>query len=308
MKIIYWGNSLFSLKPLEVLAQNVTVVAVVTAPDTVVGRGMKTPRLNPIKEFAIQHNIPVLQPAKLKNNTEFIEMLNSFEAVLFVLVSFGKIVPASIFTLPRKGMINLHASLLPSLRGASPIQFALWQGLEETGNTVQYIAAGMDEGDILAQELMPILPEDDYYSLEQRLSSSGANLVLEVVRGLENNAIKALPQNHDMASYCSLITKEDGIVDFSMTAEEILRAYKALKHFPGIALPWKDGMLKIIECVLGDKEGKRGEILNISPDGLELACHEGSIIFKIVQASGKKACSAKDFANGMRLKLGDILS
>lgn len=307
MRIVFWGNSLFSLKPLEVLARHFDICAVVTAPDTFVGRGMKSVRINPIKEYALSQKIPLLQPEKVKNNPILLEELSTLNADLFVLVSYGKMIPPSIFSFPPHGMINLHASLLPKLRGASPIQFALWQGLEETGCTVQYIVQGMDEGDILAQRTVPIAPEDDYFSLEDKLSQDGAQLLLYTVQAMAAAKIKAMHQNNDEASYCSLITKEDGAVDFTMTAEEIIRAWKALKHFPGIYLPLEMGHLKILSCGIGQGKGKKGEILEISSKGLLIAVHESALLLQQVQSSGKKQCSARDFANGIRLKKGDIL-
>lgn len=307
MKIVFWGNSNFSLKPLQILAQHYPIAAVVTAPDTFVGRGQSTPRQNPVKEFALAKGLPLLQPASVKKNPDLEQTLGQIGAELYVLVSYGKIIPASIFNLPPKRMINLHASLLPQLRGASPIQFALWQGLGETGNTVQYIAAGMDTGDVLAQSLVRISDSDDYFSLEEKLAQDGAELLLKTVQAMEKGRAPSLPQNNDAATYCSLITKADGIVEFMMTAEEIVCAFKALKSFPSIALPLECGMVKILDCAQGEGKGKAGEILDISPEGLLVACHEGALLIKQLQAPAKKAAHARDFANGLRLKKGDIL-
>ena len=309
MKIIFFGNSEFSVLPLQKMIESFEVIAIVTAPDSVVGRGQQKSRLNPIKELALQHNIPILQPAKLKNNTEFHQALKEFNADLHIIVSYGKMIPKDLIELPKYNTINLHSSVLPKLRGAAPIQYALWQGLTQTGNTVQFISEGMDEGDIIDQSIVPIDPKDDYLALEQKLALNGAELLKQSVLKIQSNIANATPQNHDDATYTKLISKDDGAVHFSMSADDIYNAFRALKGRPGIFVPLSLGDIKIVDCELSPLEHSEveGEILAITNDSLVISCYEGCICLKTVQAPNKKALCGKDFANGTRLKVGSVL-
>lgn len=309
MKIVFFGNSEFSVLPFEKLIQQFEVVGLVTAPDSVIGRGQQRNRINPVKELALKYNIPILQAAKLKNNQELYQQLIHLGADLHVIVSYGKIIPSDMIHIPHYNTINLHASLLPSLRGAAPIQYALWQGLEKTGNTVQFITEGMDEGDIIGQSIISINPQDTYESLEQKLAQDGTELLSQCILKIEQEIVQPYPQNHDKATYTSLIKKEDGAVFFSMSANEIINAYRAFKNKPGIHLLLVMGQVKILDCALSDipHSEKEGEILKIQPEGIIISCYQGSILLKTLQAPNKKALSGRDFANGNRLKIGLIL-
>lgn len=310
LKVVFFGNSDFSVKPFEKIIENFDVVALVTAPDTVIGRGQKKARINPVKEIAIKNNIPIVQPAKLKNNQEFHQQLVNLNADIHVVVSYGKIIPHDLIFIPKYNTINLHASLLPKFRGAAPIQYSLWQGLSCTGNTVQFINEKMDEGDIIGQSIVPISPEDDYVSLEKKLSENGAQLVIECLQKIKINIALPIKQNHDEATYTKLIAKEDGAVYFSMSAQEIFDAYRAFIIWPGIYAPLDLGHLKILECSIWDRESKNepGTILDINDQGIVIACDEGSILLKTVQLPTKKPLHGRDFCNGIRLKKGSILS
>lgn len=308
MKIVFFGNSDFSVSSLETLIQNHDVVGVVTAPDTNIGRGQNKARLNPIKELALQHDIPLLQPERLKNNEEFYSALKSLNADLHVIVSYGKIIPKNMIDIPPYNTINLHASLLPDLRGAAPIQYSLWKGYQNTGNTVQFITEKMDEGDIIKQSHLFIDKEDDYFSLENKLSTDGANLLLESIELLQQQGFQALPQDHDKATYTKLISKEDGEVFFSMTAEDIVNTFRAFRQRPGIYFSSEIGNIKIIECSVSDLEPseKNGEIIAISAEGIIISCDESTVLLSTLQAPNKKAVNAKDFANGHRFTTGYI--
>lgn len=309
MKIVFFGNSDFSVKPLEALIEKGYVIGIVTAPDSVVGRGQQKPRLNPIKELGEKNNIPVFQPDRLKNNTEFFEALVKLQADLHIIVSYGKMIPKEMIDIPKYRTINLHASLLPDLRGAAPIQYSLWKGYKQTGNTVQFITEKMDEGDIISQSHVIIDSKDDYLSLENKLSQDGATLLLESIKLLQQKDFQATPQNHELATYTKLLNKEDGEVFFSMTAEDIVNTYRAFRYRPGVYLPLSIGNVKILECELSTQECTEniGEILSITDDGIIISCDESSILIKNLQPPNKKAMNAKDFANGNRFRIGDIL-
>ncbi|MGL4367071.1 MAG: methionyl-tRNA formyltransferase [Brevinemataceae bacterium] len=307
MKIVFFGNSDFSVKPFKEIIKHWEVCGLVTAPDSMVGRGLKQIRINPVKDIALQHGIPVLQPSKLKNNTEFYEELRNLNADLHIIVSYGKIIPKDMISIPRLNTINLHASLLPKLRGAAPIQFALWRGDTLTGNTVQFITEKMDEGDIIEQSFVNIAPEDTYSSLENKLAEDGSELLSQCVRKLEFGTAKSTPQDHSQATYTKLITKEDGFVFFSMSASEIVNTFRALSIRPGVFLESNLGNIKIVDCCESDicNNSQEGIILEINNEGIVVSCFEqSSILLKSLQISGKKPLSGKDFANGFKLKTG----
>ncbi|MGL4388178.1 MAG: methionyl-tRNA formyltransferase [Brevinema sp.] len=309
MKIVFFGNSDFSVKSFEKLIHHFDVKALVTAPDSVIGRGQKASRLNPVKLVAEKHQIPILQPEKLKNNTNLFDQLKSFDADIFVIVSYGKIIPQDMITIPKYDTINLHSSLLPALRGAAPIQYALWQGLSETGNTVQFINEKMDEGDIIGQNSVTIEPEDNYISLENKLSHTGAKLLISCLEKIKDKSITRIVQNNEDATYTKMISKEDGAVYFSMTAEDIINTYRAFIVKPGIYFPLKIGNLKILDCAISDLpySGKEGEILDVNDEGIVVSCYESTILLKKVQLPTKKPLCGKDFCNGNRLKKGLFL-
>ncbi|MGL4676242.1 MAG: methionyl-tRNA formyltransferase [Brevinema sp.] len=313
MKIIFFGNSNFSILPLQKLIETVDVIAVVTSPDSFIGRGQNNTRTNPVKELAIAHHIPIFQPTTLKNNKELLKSLQTLKADLHIIVSYGKIIPNEMIDIPPYKTINLHASCLPIFRGAAPIQYALWNGLNQTGNTVQFITEKMDEGDIITQSIVLIEEQDDYTSLEKKLAQDGANLLSQSLSLIQEPNFTPKKQNHQQASYTKLITKEDGAVFFSMVAQDIINAFRAFKEKPGIFLPLSIGNIKILDCHLGsgyenpNSKTQEGEILTVNPQGITVACHDGSIILTIVQAPNKKAVSAKDFINGNRLTIGSIL-
>lgn len=309
MKIVFFGNSEFSVVPFQRIINDFDTVGLVTAPDTVVGRGQKHHRHNPVKDLALQYHIPIMQPAKLKINEEFRNELFKLNADLYVVVSYGKMLPHDIIEYPKYKTINLHASLLPKLRGAAPIQYALWQGLRQTGNTVQFITEGMDEGDIIAQSQVIIDTHDDYLSLEHKLAIDGADLLSQAIQDIQNHRIINTPQNHDLATYTKLITKSDGAVYFSMSAEDIFNSFRAFKNRPNIYVPLSIGTIKILDCALSDYQHTKqeGEILDLTDEGMIVSCYEGTILLKILQAPTKKALHAKDFANGNRLKKGSVL-
>ncbi|MGL4394367.1 MAG: methionyl-tRNA formyltransferase [Brevinema sp.] len=309
MKIVFFGNSDFSVKPLETLISQFEVKAVVTAPDSVVGRGQKTSRKNPVKELAEKHSIPILQPEKLRKNENFMDELKAFEADIFVIVSYGKIIPKDMISIPKHETINLHSSLLPYLRGAAPIQYALWTGLKETGNTVQFINEKMDEGDIIGQNIVPIAAEDNYTTLEQKLSATGAELLVTCLKQIADGSVVRIIQNHDKATYTQMISKEDGAVDCSMAAEDIVNTFRAFIVRPGIYFPLEIGDMKVLDCAVSDLPAseQQGEILDINEEGFVVSCHEGSLLLKKVQLPSKKPLHGRDFCNGNHLKKGSIL-
>ncbi|MGQ9799569.1 MAG: methionyl-tRNA formyltransferase, partial [Ignavibacterium sp.] len=217
MKIIFMGTPQFAIPSLKAIYESKhQLLAVVTTPDRERGRGQKI-TFTAVKQFAIDNNIPVYQPEKLKGNQEFVEQMKSLQSDLFVVVAF-RILPKEIFEIPRYGSFNLHASLLPKYRGAAPIQWALINGETETGLTTFKLAEKVDTGNIYLQEKIPIYPEDDFGTLHDKLSELGADVVLRTIEMIESGNYQLLQQDDSLASFAPKITKEICRIDWNKSA------------------------------------------------------------------------------------------
>jgi methionyl-tRNA formyltransferase len=318
MNIVFWGSSDFSMPSLERIAAAHTVSAVVTNEDAACGRGMKELKTTPVKKFALDKNIPVLQPCDLKDE-KFREELAAIGADLFVVVSYGKILPVSVLEMPRLRSVNLHASLLPKYRGASPIQTALVNGDAVTGVTVQYMSKEMDRGDVLTGRELKVLPEDNYRTLSEKLSVLGAETLLETIRTIGSGTAAAKPQAESEATYSKLIRKEDGKISFiDNTASDIYNKWRGYYVWPGVFTVYcnaekepesrgPENLVYLTELVLeGDPEEKKeaGKILRADKQGLVVGCKKGSIGIRKIKPSGKKEMDTVSFVNGYRPAVG----
>ncbi len=298
-KVVFMGTPLFSVSIIEALIEISTVVAVVTQPDKPVGRGKKM-EASPVKEKALQDDIPVLEPKRLRKDADILETLRNYCADLFVVAAYGQILPPNVLEMPKYGCINVHASLLPRWRGASPIQSAILAGDEKTGVTIMQMDEGMDTGAILIQRDLPVLREDTGETLSNRLSELGRDLLIEVLPAYLRGDLKPIPQDNTQATYTSLIKKEDGFLDLNLNAVVLERKVRAFNPWPGTYIPWKDSQLKIWKVeILKDvylAPGDRGiharyPIIGTKTDALCLTQ---------VQVPGKKVVSGKDFLNGVK--------
>ncbi len=311
MRIIFWGSSDFSLPSLQALFEHHTIAAVVTQPDKPYGRGLKQIHQTPMKEFAVKHDIPVFQPYSLKK-VDILPDLAKLDPDLSVIVSYGKILPDSYITLPRYESINLHASLLPAYRGASPIQWALLQGEKQTGNTVQFITSELDAGDIIGAEKLNIYELDDFFSLSERLARSGADLLLRCVTEIANKTALRVHQDHNQATYSRIIHKNDGQVDFSTeTAQEIWNKYRAFISWPGLNGIYHDLdhshelPVSFTKIMRDDTiSGVPGTIIQADKLGLKIACRQGGIQILEIKPAGKKEMDYKAFMNGHKPRVG----
>lgn len=317
MKIVFWGSSPFSMPSLELLAQKFTVAAVVTNADASCGRGMKEVRMTPVKEFALAKGLPVLQPCDLKD-PDFAKEISAFGADLFAVVSYGMILPLNVLEIPSLKSVNLHASLLPAYRGASPIQTALVNGDKMTGVTVQHMSKEMDRGDVIFRREEKILPDDNYVSLSSRLADAGAVILAEAVEKLGNRSAPREPQDEAKASYTRLIRKEDGKISFiDNTAEEIYNKWRGYISWPGVFTFYNNcenvpqgGVcgdvvyLTDIELVADRGDAKPGTIVRADKKGLIVACKSGSIGIRKLKPAGKKEMDAASFQNGYRAETG----
>jgi len=308
MRIVFWGSSDFSLPSLERIAREGWIVGVVTNPDKPYGRGMHDLHKTPVKLWAENHNVPCLQPEKLKEES-FLESLRSLRADLFVVVSYGRILPPVILTMPPAGCINLHASLLPKYRGASPIQAAILHGEKETGNTIQYMSETLDAGDIILQSRLPIEPHDTYPSLAQKLSLDGAELLAQAIQKIQKGNAPRIPQDHSQATYAPLIKREDGYVDFaSLSADEIERRFRAYEPWPGIFTTYHQSktpfLLHLTAIEKENRSGEGGMVLQADKNALVVACREHSLRLWRVKPAGKKEIDHIGFINGYRPVVG----
>lgn len=315
MNLVFWGSSDFSIPSLELVYQKHNVLAVVTNPDACCGRGLKDIVSTPVKKFAIEKSIPVLQPCNLKDK-EFIDNLFSFNADIYVIVSYGMIIPEEIIFHPKHHSINLHASLLPKYRGASPIQYALLNGDEITGNTVQFITKELDKGDIIIQREVSIEPNDTYIELSKKLALDGADLLLKALQLIEKNNFKRIKQDESLASYTKIIKKENGVINFrQMTAKEIFNKYRAFKLWPTIfgyyrnskELTTENGIKCIFTNIeLTNENGEAGKIIQANKKGLIIATKEGSIKINNIKPENKKEMDYISFINGFKPQEGNF--
>lgn len=310
MRIVFWGSSDFSLPVLHALIDHHQVIATVTNPDCKVGRGMNQVQCTPMKICSVDRSIACLQPENLRDEA-FQKTLEELNADINVIVSYGKIIPESLIYGPKYDSINLHASRLPKYRGASPIHAALLHGDQTTGNSVQYITKALDKGDVIAESLVPVSPEDNYSTLMKKLSEDGVKLMLEALRQIESGEAVRTPQSEDGASYVSIIRKKDGWIDFErMSAAEIWGRYRAFIEWPGIFSDFAHSEKKVLRvsftkiAVNAKINGEPGTILKADKEGFIIACREGSLEIQMLKPAGKKDMDFTAFVNGYRPQVG----
>lgn len=312
MKIVFMGSGTFGLPVLDaVFASRHAIAAVVTAPDKPTGRGrVLTP--SPIKVWAESRRVPVLTPLKI-NTPESIAALREIGADVHVVASYGALLSKDVLALPPSGPINVHPSLLPKYRGASPVVQALLNGDERTGMTIMAMAAELDAGDILLQETVAVGPDEDAKSLTERLAVMGGRMTVQVLDLIAAGRVTRTPQNHADATHCTKLKKEDSRIDWTLDARTLHNRVRALAIWPGTAARWRDKGLKILETSLGEggstASGRApGEVFAIDPArGIGVQTGEGVIWLRRVQPEGGRPMDYKDFVNGSSIKPGSIL-
>lgn len=302
IKIVYMGTPDFSVPVLEGLVENYNVVGVVTQPDKIVGKN-KVPTPTKVKECALKHNIKVFQPEKIRVEYDEILKLNPD---IIITCAYGQIIPKEILDYPKYGCINVHASLLPKLRGGAPIHHAIIDGYDKTGITIMYMDVGMDTGDIISMEETIISDEDTVGSLHDRLSVMGRDLLLKTLPNILSNNIERIKQNDSDVTYAWNIKKEEEIIDFNKTSREVFNQIRGLNPFPGAYSILDNKIIKIYESRIGNNNPKiPGEIINIYKDGIGISTIDGEIIITKIKPFGKKLMDVKDYLNGIKDK--DIL-
>lgn len=303
MKIIYLGTPVFAVAPLEAIIQaGFEVVAVVTAPDKPAGRGMQI-QFSPVKKFALTKQIPVLQPVKLKDPA-FIEQLASFKADIQVVIAF-RMLPESVWNMPPKGTINLHASLLPDYRGAAPINWAIMNGEKETGVTTFFLKHEVDTGDIIGSKKTEITPDMTAGDLHDVLMKLGSELIVETLQKVAENNYTALPQANSSMKTAPKIFTHDCKINWEQNAEQIRNRIRGLSPAPGAFTLYNGKVLKICSADVENCRHalKPGSIETDQKTYFKIACLDGFLIINTLQHEGKKKMPIRDFLNGLQNKV-----
>ncbi|GLU39657.1 methionyl-tRNA formyltransferase [Pseudomonas sp. NBRC 100443] len=299
LRIVFAGTPEFAAEHLKALLDTPhQIVAVYTQPDRPAGRGQKL-MPSPVKQLAVQHGLPVLQPPTLRAPEAQAE-LAALQPDLMVVVAYGLILPQAVLDIPRLGCINSHASLLPRWRGAAPIQRAVQAGDAESGVTVMQMEAGLDTGPMLLKVATPISPEDTGGSLHDRLARLGPPAVVEAIAGLAAGTLKGEVQDDALATYAHKLSKDEAKLDWSRPAVELERAVRAFDPWPVCHTTLNGEPLKVWAARLGEGKGEPGKILDASRDGLLVGCGEGSLLLTRVQLPGGKPLAFADLFNSRR--------
>lgn len=325
MKIVFMGTPDFAVESLEALLRAGHVVsAVVTQPDRQKGRDRKV-QFSPVKECALAHGLPVFQPEKIRAS-EAVEKLRSYEADIFVVAAFGQILSKEILEMPKYGCINIHASLLPRYRGASPIQYAILNGDDMTGVTIQQMDEGVDTGDILAMKAIPVEKEDTGGSLFEKLSRLGAELLVKTLPRLEAGDIIPVKQKEEDAVHVRMLNKDMGKIDWEKEAEVLERLVRGMNPWPSAYCTFRKKSLKVWRSeVSGEKQrgenahgglfrhnaekniSRPGEVVLVTKEDIHVQTGKGVLVLKEVQLEGKKRMPVRDFLLGYQVKEGEIL-
>lgn len=302
MKVIFMGTPKFAVPILDKIRSAHDVVLVVTQPDQY-NYKKKTVLYNPVKQYAMENNLDIFQPEKIKLEADYV--LNK-TCDIIVTAAYGQIVPECILNHPKYKCINVHGSLLPKYRGGAPIQRAIINGESKTGITIMYMAKKMDAGDIIVKKELPILDSDTQDSVFEKLSVMGSEMILDVLRDLENNCVVSIPQDENEVTYAYNLTKEDELINFNNDARGVFNQIRGLNSNPGAYFTIDNINIKVYNSNVVNKSTtkKPGTIVAINKNSFEVACGNNSIIEILeLQVPGKNKMLARDFINGQGRKL-----
>lgn len=321
LRVAFFGTPAFALPSLEALHRHHEVVLVVSQPDRPLGRGLRT-QAPAVAQRAAELGLPVAQPERLRKDAAFRERLVALAPDVAVTAAYGQILPAELLAVPREGFLNVHASLLPRWRGAAPVQHALIAGDPVTGVSIMQTEVGMDTGPVRLIRLHPIGRETDAPTLTQELADLGAEAIVEALAALTGAGLPSRPQDESQVTMAPRLRKEDGQVRWSAGAEAVWNRHRGVAGWPGSWCLWGEGeqgqVLKLLrlrpagtdavaaaaQATASGEAPAPGQVLDITGDGLLVACGEGAVWVQEVQAAGRKAQAARDWANGARLRKG----
>ena len=296
-RVVFMGTPEYSVPVLKMLIENTNVIMVVTQPDSYVGRHHEL-SFSPVKKVALENNIEVYQPEKIRNEYEHILEVNPD---VIITCAYGQIIPAILLDTPKYKAINVHASLLPKLRGGSPLHRAIIDGYDKTGITIMYMAPGMDDGDIIVQKSIDITDLDNVGTIHDKLSVLGSELLLETLPSIFNGTNPRIKQDESEVTFAYNIKREEERLNFNKTAREVFNHIRGMYPFPVAYMTINDEIIKVCESRIGQtSKGEVGTISNIYKDGLGIKCSDKEIIITRVKPRGKKEMSARDFINGRK--------
>lgn len=309
MNVIFMGTPVFSVPVLKGLmeAEEHTVTAVVTQPDKARGRSGKLV-YTPVKEVAIENNIPVYTPERVKS-PDFIAQLRKIPCDVIVVVAFGQLLSKEILDMPPYGCINVHASLLPRWRGAAPMQWAILEGDEKTGVTTMQMAEGLDTGDMLLKAETPIYSDDTAETLHDRMAGMGRTLLLDTLQALSRGELIPEPQKDEESCYARMLSRELGQIDMNWHAEKLERYIRGLNSWPSAYTHYKGKTLKLwrAEVQPEDTEERPGTVVDVAKDSFTVQTGKGCLKILELQLEGKKRMDAGSFLRGVQVEKGDVL-
>ena len=296
-RVVFMGTPEFSVPVLEMLIENTNVVLVVSQPDSYVGRHHEL-RMSPVKEVAVKNNIPVFTPNKIRE--EYNGVLD-YNPDIIITCAYGQIIPEILLETPKYKAVNVHASLLPKLRGGSPLHRAIINGYNETGITIMYMAPGMDDGDIIKQKSIEILDSDNVGTIHDKLSIMGRDLLLETLPSIFDGTNDRIKQDESGVTFAYNIKREEEHLDFNKSAREVFNHIRGLYPFPTSYMVINDEIIKVCESRIGDKKNDNiSTITSIYDDGIGIMCNDKEIIITRLKPSGKKEMSTRDYLNGKK--------
>lgn len=313
MNIVFMGTPAFAVPSLEMLiSEGYSIVAVVTQPDRPQGR-KKVLTPTPVKEAALRHGIPVLQPQRLRN-PEAVAELAEYKPDMIVTAAYGQILPKSVLDMPSLGCLNVHGSLLPAYRGGAPIQRSIINGESVTGITLMYMAEGLDTGDMIARTEVPIEDDDTAGTMFEKLSQAGAELLRSELPRLVKGKVDAEPQDDTKATYAPNLTRDDERIDWTRTSREIYNQIRGLVPYSGGFTLWNGDVFKVWAAAKPDSaqtpsnDAQSGTVLKLHEKGIVVKTGDGTLTLLTVQPSGKKAMDAAQFVRGTSLTVGTVLT
>lgn len=309
MNVVFMGTPDFAVPSLQYLIdEKYNVVCVVTQPDKPKGRGNKL-SFSPIKEKALEFSIPVLQPVKISKDKDFIEKIRALKPDVIVVVAFGQILPAELLAIPKYGCINVHGSLLPRLRGAAPINWAIINGDKETGITTMFMDEGLDTGDMLLKESTIIGEDETAGELHDRLKIIGARLLIKTLESINDGTLKRVPQDNSLSTYAPMLNRDTGKIDWNRRAQDIKNLVRGTNPWPAAYSFLNKTRIKIWNvdiCNTDTKGEKPGKVWKVDKRGIYVYTSDGCIIIKEVQTENGKRIGAYDYTLGHPISSGSM--
>lgn len=308
MNIAFMGTPDFAVPSLETLIKEFGVKAVFTQPDRPKGRGKKL-AMSPVKEVAVENNIPVYQPLKIRNDEESINVLKSLDLDFIIVVAFGQILPKEILDIPRYGCINLHGSLLPKYRGAAPIQWSVINGEKIAGNTTMLMDVGLDTGDMLLTNEVEVTDDMTSGELYEILKTTGGDLLVETIRGVKDGKIVPKKQDDSKSCYASMLNKDMAKINWDLSAEKIHNLIRGLNPWPIATTTYNDLTMKIYKSHVENMNSQKvpGTIISVDKSGIKVATEQGVLVIEKLQFPNGKPLLVKQFINGNKIDIGTIL-